>query len=301
MEPFKKGRYNGLDWPGSFEACRGAKQSPILLPATGAKGKALRTAAAKSSFRYGSLTNPNVVNNGHTLMVALPTDFQSAVTIPFRGDINTAKATSIITSSDAVKGRVKATPAQFHFHSHSEHIVSGAEYALEMHIVHFVKKDQLPACGDAGCPVVLGVMLALTNDENLVTPELRKIIEAMPLNEGETAAIPGSIDVNALLPANRTYVTYEGSLTAPPCTEGLLWHVMLSPMMISQSLLTKYLAAVGDLLCDPTPEWTQELGDAAPHFTPPALNSNGCRKIANGHNWRMTQPINGRPLQLGAF
>jgi carbonic anhydrase len=95
---------------------------------------------------------------------------------------------------------------------------AGAEYALEMHIVHFVKNDQLPACGAKGCPVVLGVMLALTNDESKVSPELRKIINAMPLNEGESAAIEGTLDVEALLPSNRTYVTYEGSLTAPPCT-----------------------------------------------------------------------------------
>jgi carbonic anhydrase len=83
-----------------------------------------------------------------------------------------------------VTARVSATPAQFHFHTHSEHIISGAEYALELHIVHFIKKDQLPACGDAACPVVLGVMLALTNDESKVSPELRKIINAMQLDEG---------------------------------------------------------------------------------------------------------------------
>jgi carbonic anhydrase len=113
---------------------------------------------------------------------------------------------------------VKATPAQFHFHTHSEHVVAGAEYALEMHIVHVIKGDQLPACGDKGCPVVLGIMFALTNDESKVSPELRKIIDAMPLNEGDSNTIQGTIDVNALLPSNRTYVTYEGSLTAPPCT-----------------------------------------------------------------------------------
>jgi carbonic anhydrase len=134
------------------------------------------------------------------------------------GDIKTARPTSIITSSSPATSRVKATPAQFHFHTHSEHIISGAEFALELHIVHFIKKDQLPACGDAGCPVVLGVMLALTNDESKVSPELRKIINAMPLDEGSSDQITGTLDLNALLPANRTYVTYEGSLTAPPCT-----------------------------------------------------------------------------------
>jgi carbonic anhydrase len=107
---------------------------------------------------------------------------------------------------------------QFHFHSHSEHVLAGAEYALEMHIVHFVKGGQLPACGSKGCPVVLGVMIALTNDEAEVNPALRKIIAAMPLDEGSSSTVNGTIDVNNLLPSNRTYVTYEGSLTAPPCT-----------------------------------------------------------------------------------
>jgi carbonic anhydrase len=96
--------------------------------------------------------------------------------------------------------------------------VAGANYALEMHIVHFIKGDQLPACGDKGCPVVLGIMLALTNDESKVSPELRKIFNAMPLNEGDNSTIQGTIDVDALLPSNLTYATYEGSLTAPPCT-----------------------------------------------------------------------------------
>jgi carbonic anhydrase len=138
------------------------------------------------------------------------------------GDKNTTKPTSIVSSTAPVNGSVKATPAQFHFHSHSEHVLAGAEYALEMRIVHFVREDQLPACGDKGCPVVLGVMLALANNESKVSPELRKIFNAMPLNEGDNSTIQGTINVDALLPSNRTYVTYEGSPTAPPCTRGLL-------------------------------------------------------------------------------
>uniref|UniRef100_A0A383WA83 Carbonic anhydrase n=1 Tax=Tetradesmus obliquus TaxID=3088 RepID=A0A383WA83_TETOB len=293
--------YNGLNWPGEFEQCRGNKQSPILLPASGAAGKAWPAAGAKSSFSYSSLSNPTILNNGHTLMVALPADYKSAVTIPIRGDKKTATPTSIVSSSAPVSGSVEATPAQFHFHSHSEHVLAGAEYALEMHIVHFIKGDQLPACGTKGCPVVLGVMLALTNDESKVSPELRRIIEAMPLNEGDSATIKGDLNVNALLPANRTYVTYEGSLTAPPCTEGLLWHVMLTPIKISERLLTRYLEAVGDLLCGPSESVVTELAKADKYFKAPPVDKNGCRKIANGHNWRMTQPINGRPLQLGMF
>jgi carbonic anhydrase len=80
---------------------------------------------------------------------------------------------------------------------------------MELHIVHFIKKDQLPACGDAGCPVVLGMMIALTRNESMVSQSLRKIVEAMPLTEGTNATINGKLNVGALLPKNRKYFTYE--------------------------------------------------------------------------------------------
>jgi carbonic anhydrase len=89
---------------------------------------------------------------------------------------------------------------------------------MEMHIVHFIKPDQLPACKDPGCPTVLGIMLALTDNEAEVKPELRRLIEAMPLNEGQSANATGDINIGALLPEDMTYLTYEGSLTTPPCT-----------------------------------------------------------------------------------
>lgn len=99
---------------------------------------------------------------------------------------------------------------------------AGAEYPMEMHIVHFIMPDQLPACanlsGLPGCPMVLGVMLALTLKEEEVKPELRTLINALPLNEGSKGAIPGDLNVNALLPDDKSYFTYEGSLTTPPCT-----------------------------------------------------------------------------------
>jgi carbonic anhydrase len=61
-------------------------------------------------------------------------------------------------------------------------------------------------------------LLALTDKESEVNPELRKLVEAMPLQEGATGNVAGKVDLNALLPADRTYITYEGSLTTPPCT-----------------------------------------------------------------------------------
>ena len=70
----------------SFPTCRGKRQSPVLLPAAGAAAKALGQPDAKSTFSYGILTNPKIVNNGHTLQVSLPADFVSNVKIPVKGE-----------------------------------------------------------------------------------------------------------------------------------------------------------------------------------------------------------------------
>lgn len=71
--------------PNEFPTCRGKRQSPVLLPAAGAAAKALGQPDAKSSFSYGVLNNPKIVNNGHTLQVSLPADFKSDVKIPIKG------------------------------------------------------------------------------------------------------------------------------------------------------------------------------------------------------------------------
>lgn len=60
-------------------------------------------------------------------------------------------------------------------------------------------------------------MFALTDSEDEVKPELRRLVEAMPRNEGQNTTITGELDVGALLPDNRTYMMYEGSLTTTPC------------------------------------------------------------------------------------
>ncbi len=71
--------------PNRFPTCRGKRQSPVLLPAAGAAAKALGQPDAKSTFSYGVLTNPKIVNNGHTLQVSLPANFKSDVKIPIKG------------------------------------------------------------------------------------------------------------------------------------------------------------------------------------------------------------------------
>lgn len=86
-------------------------------------------------------------------------------------------------------------------------------------------------------------------------------------------------------------IPVQGSLTTPPCTEGILWHVLATPMKISQSLLTKYQEAVGDVMCHDKGqhEAAQHKGQAQ-MFKLPADNAEGCHKMANGGSYTFYRP-----------
>ena len=76
----------------------------------------------------------------------------------------------------------------------------------------------------------------------------------MPTREGTFTNLPAgtTIKLGELLPSDRDYVTYEGSLTTPPCSEGLLWHVMTQPQRISFGQWNRYRLAVGLKECNST-------------------------------------------------
>jgi carbonic anhydrase len=62
---------------------------------------------------------------------------------------------------------------------------------------------------------------------------LQAVWNNLPLEKGEAVAARGLIDLNELLPEDRRYYTYMGSLTTPPCSEGVLWVVMQKPLAVS--------------------------------------------------------------------
>lgn len=104
--------------------------------------------------------------------------------------------------------------AQFHFHSPAEHTLGGRSFDLEMHLVH--------KSGDGKVAVV--AILFGTGTENAV---LAPVWNAMPEQPGHAVTVAGAtIDVSSMLPAAPKYLRYGGSLTAPPCTEGVTWLVV---------------------------------------------------------------------------
>jgi carbonic anhydrase len=137
-----------------------------------------------------------VLDNGHTVQV------------------NVAAGNSI-----EVMGR-RYELAQFHFHRPSEERINGRQFDMVAHLVHKDIEGRL---------AVVAVLL----DRGSAQPLVQTIWNNLPLEKGDEVPARGTIDLNALLPAERSYFTYMGSLTTPPCSEGVLWMVMKQPVPIS--------------------------------------------------------------------
>jgi carbonic anhydrase len=124
-------------------------------------------------------------------------------------------------SSSLVVDGTEYKLAQLHFHSPAEHTMGGRRFELEMHLVH----------KSADGKVAVVAILFGTGAENAV---LAPLWSAMPGQPRPAVAVAGAtLDVSSLLPAAPKYLRYGGSLTAPPCTEGVTW-LVIEPDAASQ-------------------------------------------------------------------
>lgn len=158
-------------------------------------GDGMKGDAAAVSLAY-QLLALRIVNNGHTIQVNA--DPGSSCTI----------------------GGVKYDLLQFHFHHPSEHLLAGKPFDLECHFVH------KSGTGDLA---VVGVFFK----PGAKNASLQAIFDAMPTKEGPETRAKGSIDPGALFPKSSGYFRYMGSLTTPPCSEGLTWTVFREPVEAS--------------------------------------------------------------------
>lgn len=109
---------------------------------------------------------------------------------------------------------------QFHFHRPSEERIDGRQYDMSLHLVHRDPEGRL---------AVVGLLL----ERGAAQPVVQSVWNNLPLERGEEQPAASVIDLNHLLPADRGYYTYMGSLTTPPCSEGVLWMVMRQPVPVS--------------------------------------------------------------------
>ncbi|MCJ8190855.1 carbonic anhydrase [Sphingomicrobium aestuariivivum] len=127
-----------------------------------------------------------------------------------------------------MSGQTAFNLLQVHFHTPSEHAIDGKRYPLVAHFVHATDDGRLG---------VLGVMFA----EGAANPELQKIVDGAAAGSGAAVAL----DLDPLVPDDLHVYRYMGSLTTPPCSEGVNWHVADRPLTASASQIAAMEAALG--------------------------------------------------------
>ena len=146
-----------------------------------------------------------IVNNGHTIQAVA-------------ADGNTLTVAGVV-----------STLLQMHFHAPSEHTITGKQFAAEMHFVHKAADGALS---------VVGVMISEGTADNAAWAPYVDSLTTVKGTDGSA-----TIDWAAMLPAEKLTYRYEGSLTTPPCTEGVHWFLMTTPVALSKAQIAKITAA----------------------------------------------------------
>ncbi|MGP3593495.1 carbonic anhydrase [Vagococcus sp. WN89Y] len=167
---------------------------------------ALRTHHSKLAlaFRQGK---QQIINNGHTIQVNV-------------SDGNTLST-----------GKETFTLQQFHFHAPSENEIDGKQFPLEGHFVYQNKEGAL-------------AVLALMFQEGEANPQLAKAWQQMPAKIEQAAILTQPVDIKALLPEKFNYYRFSGSLTTPPCSEGVIWMVLKQPVSASDEQIRQFHAVL---------------------------------------------------------
>jgi carbonic anhydrase len=154
-------------------------------------------------FDYNSVPL-NVVDNGHTIQVNYPAG--SSLTV----------------------GQKTYQLKQFHFHHPSEDHANGHTYDMEVHLVHEGSDAKL---------AVVAIFLKKRDANQLID----SIWQNLPTEKGTPVDVPGiTLNAKDLLPSDHGYYTYVGSLTTPPCSEGVTWYVMKHPVTLSGAQLALF-------------------------------------------------------------
>lgn len=190
----------------------GKGQSPINIVKTDAKG------AYNWQFDYKNTSlriahnehMEDIIDNGHTIQVTV----DEGSTFTFNNKTYTLK--------------------QFHFHTPSEHTLDGKYAPMEMHMVHQ---------SDDGKLAVVGILFKEGKKPNA---NLAKIIANMPKAKGDKKHITdANFDLKFNLPKDNYAYHYTGSLTTPPCSEGVQWLVLRNPVEVTADQVKAFSSVIG--------------------------------------------------------
>lgn len=154
-------------------------------------------------FNYQA-SGDTLLNNGHTLQV----NFADGSSMDLNGHNYSLK--------------------QFHAHAPSENQINGKTFPMEVHFVHADANGNL---------AVIGVMF----EEGAANPGLAKAWKAMPEQAGEKVALQENVLGTDIMPSDKSYYRFSGSLTTPPCTEGVTWLVLKKPVTASKAQIEGFM------------------------------------------------------------
>ncbi|MEP4486591.1 MAG: carbonic anhydrase family protein [Halioglobus sp.] len=158
----------------------------------------------------------SVVNNGHTAQV----NIQPGNYLRVGGEVFELK--------------------QFHLHTPSEHQINGKLFLMETHYVHANEAGEL-------------AVVALLHEEGAASGPLSRLVPEIPRQIGEPVAFEESLKNIPVVSVNKDYYRYNGSLTTPPCSEGVRWYVLTQPSPISREQQAQYQKLIGDDARGPQP------------------------------------------------
>ncbi|GMH45701.1 hypothetical protein BSKO_13664 [Bryopsis sp. KO-2023] len=275
---------NGDDWEGLCQT--GEEQSPINIDTS--EEVELDDPELKVIVEdVGEVEGMSIFSTGAALEVIWE-DFSRKPNITVAaqdGDIYTIfskNGTKALEAGDVE--RLTAEPIQFHFHAPSENAFDGRLAPLCVHIVCKISEGQSDICDEETCLVVLGVHYEYDDpeeDNEILAP----LWEELPKEVGKEngIAINGTLDLNTLLPKNREHFTWKGSLTTPPCTEGVLWVMYSEPVFVSTAQVNAHQQAAA-FAVGPDCANVTEAGD--------------CDPPRQAGNHRPIQPHNGRVIRM---
>ena len=175
--------------------CSGTRQSPINILDINVVEDENKESTIELYYSPKTILK-KVRNNGHSIQF----DFDKGDSITYN--------------------KINYNLVQIHFHEPSEHTINGVRYPIEIHLVHQSKEKYY---------TVLSVF-GIEGEESEAIEEMESFL---PLKKGEERKINKAFDLSRIFPENKTYYSYSGSLTTPPCTERVQWVVFKEPIIIS--------------------------------------------------------------------
>lgn len=190
------------DIDGDFATCR---QGQEQSPIDIVDAQDEGTPESEIAFDYQTLSPISLLNNGHTIQVLGSPE-----------------------SGMEIDGEWFEL-TQLHFHTPSEHRIAGELADMEVHFVHQSETEAL---------AVMSILIK----EGAQNAPLADVFLNLPAEEGPAQEIDGALELAAILPPDLSTFQYSGSLTTPPCTQGLQWFVMQAPIEMSAEQIAGFQA-----------------------------------------------------------